>query len=447
MQPAPVQPASLLLLLLLATTLQAAQVQLAPQVFPEDSLSYMIPEDWSEWPVKAIRFSGLEVTREEALRRELEMETGDLYSDAALVQDGNNLKNTRLFARLVVTVTPDTLDHSVDVIYAMRERPRFLFLPLLVPGDEVDQWSYGAGVLQRNLGGMGRQLAASGKTGYARSVELRYVEPWFLGRRQRLALFAEHHERPVTRIEEGRRQEFERRSTLLGTRIEPFLDPRFSVYLEPAWYRLEAGRFNNEPTTVHPAGRDQFFSCAFGSVLNTTDIHINPRRGGRFYADAWFFGLAGKRQPQGSRFTVGLSRYKDLGPLVLGAYAGAASFLGDPARRAEYMKLTLGGHPLVRGVENGALTGWTRWIGKLEGRFPLLPKRILFQRWDLEVGGVLFADGGQTWQTDMEGSKGFRGALGAGLRFFVPYVDVLSADLAWGSDAGLLFYVKTGQSF
>lgn len=231
---------------------------------PEDSL---LSEDleWSDWSVAAIRITGLEHVREEAVLRELVMRPGDLYSDEELVLDANALKNTQLFARLVVTVSPDSLDEAVHVAYALKERPRFLFLPLLKPGDTTGEWDYGFALQHNNVGGMGRRLSLEARDGSSRQLAVEWSEPWLWNRRLHWHLVGQYAEQTVHRSENGQQSEYQRRIVHGGTRVEAFLDPQRSCFLEPGWFSLESGSHLGERTTTHPGGRDRFLGLGMGA--------------------------------------------------------------------------------------------------------------------------------------------------------------------------------------
>jgi outer membrane protein assembly factor BamA len=400
--------------------------------------------EWSDWTVAGIRISGLEHVREQAVRRELQMRAGDLYSDEELVLDANALKNTQLFARLVVTVSPDSLDQAVQVSYALKERPRFLFLPLLNPGDTPGEWDYGFALQHNNVAGMGRRLTLEARDGSSRRLAVTWTDPWLWNRRLRWHLVGEYGEQTVRRSEGGQQSEYQRRLLHGGTRFEAFLDPQRSWFLEPGWYSLESGDHLGDRTTINPLGRDRFLALALGARINTTDIHVNPERGLSGFVSAWMFGLHGTDNPAGTRMDLSLARFHPLGRTVLGLNGQLAATVG---RRPSYMEHTLGGHTLVRGLDSGSFAGWSSAIGKLEWRFPLLDKRIVMQRYDVAVGGVLFVDCGQTWAELFEHGTGLRGGAGGGLRVFAPFVDVISLDGGYSREHGLQVYISSGQSF
>jgi outer membrane protein assembly factor BamA len=166
-----------------------------------DSLDVDISEGlaWTDWQVASLRVTGLEHVQERAVVRELEMHPGDPYTDSDLVVDANAIKNTHLFARLVVTVSPDSVDEAVHVTYALKERPRFLFLPLLSPGQTAGEWDYGLALQHNNVSGLGRRLNLEAKDGSSRRLAITWLDPWLWNRRLQWLLQAEYSDSIVRR--------------------------------------------------------------------------------------------------------------------------------------------------------------------------------------------------------------------------------------------------------
>jgi hypothetical protein len=99
-----------------------------------------VPPDagsWQEWTVRRVSCLGLERTDQEVILRELELRPGTGYDDRLLEADANAVKNTGLFASLVVTVRADSLDGSVEITYAVTERPAWIGYPILNPTEDL----------------------------------------------------------------------------------------------------------------------------------------------------------------------------------------------------------------------------------------------------------------------------------------------------------------------
>ncbi len=102
-----------------------------------------------------------------------------------------------------------------------------------------------------------------------------------------------------------------------------------------------------------------------------------------------------------------------------------------------YLRMTLGGVNTLRGHAQGEYGGESRWLGWLEQRFPLLPKRTR-EVWkgrytvDFTVDWAVFADAGSIWDGDalQDGQAVARFGGGAGLRIVAPLVRLIRLDVA-----------------
>jgi outer membrane protein assembly factor BamA len=401
-----------------------------------------VPPDagsWQEWTVRRVSCLGLERTDQEVILRELELRPGTGYDDRLLEADANAVKNTGLFASLVVTVRADSLDGSVEITYAVTERPAWIGYPILNPTEDLGI-VYGAGLMHRNLGGQGRTLDAELRRGEHTSYRLRYVEPWFLGYRQPLQL------RASRRISDEADGTLSRRASMLGLGLTRYYDRELSVGVHPWWQevRIRDRLDSRPPETVNPRGIDSWAGLSFGAGINRTDYHVHPSRGWRLEGSVSAFGLGGSNQPAGWLADAAGARFRPLGPGVLAAQVAGGLTAG---RRGDYMKRYLGGSQRVRAGESDRWPGWSTLHGALEWRLPLLERRVYLKRVDLALGAVLFVDGGWVWPEVLEGTPLAAGGVGAGLRIFVPFIEVARLDLAWSPGGGLLVRIGQGHAF
>lgn len=399
--------------------------------------------DWTEWRVRSVRCLGLQVTDSTTILRELELLPGTGYDDRLLDADANAIKNTNLFARLVVSVKADSADESVDIVYAVTERPPWFAYPILSPsvgaGNRVDL-VYGFGLMHRNLGGLGRRLDLEAEYGAHLNYSLTYVEPWFLGRRHPLSFHA------ARRVDDSANGDYSRSTRSLGFGVSHYYQREFSVGLQPFWQevRVRDHRPVPEQVTVNPLGLDVYGGLTLSADLNLTDLHVNPTRGWRSSVSLMGFGSGGDRQPAGLAGELETAGYRRFASGVLALHL-ATGWTGG--RRGDYMKRYLGGSLRVRAGEGGDWPGWSTALGTLEWRRTLLEKRIIFRRYDVGLGGVLFVDGGLVWPELYGGTPLAAGGAGVGLRLFAPFIEVGRLDLAWSPERGLQVRIGRGQAF
>ncbi len=393
---------------------------------------------WRGWPVRSVRTVGLTDTDSTVLLRELELLPGAPYSDESLDEDANAVKNTLLFARIVVNVSPDSSTRCVDIVYAVNERPRYLPYPIVGSTDKLD-WILGAGLVNLNLAGTGRKFYAEAEFGGRRAYILQFEEPWFFGRR-----------RPFSaRVKYSRKENVDGAYTKITREasigLRHYFDRAFSIGAFPYYFTLRTTEDPAGGVTVNPSGRDVVAGVLIGLDLNTTDVHIKPRRGWHLLGDVSIFGSTGRDQPAGTQVDAGVSRFFGLpAGAVLGLNLAAGATVG---RRGDYMKRYLGG---AKGVRPGAGDDWPGWStaqGSAEFRVPLLERRLVFRRIDLGLDGVLFADAGSSWRKVFSGDGVIHGGGGAGLRIYAPFVDVVGADAAWSPGKGFVIHIYKGQHF
>jgi len=395
--------------------------------------------DWTEWRVRSVRCLGLGRTDSTVILRELELTPGTGYSDELLDADANAIKNTNLFARLVVSVRPDSLDEAVDVVYAVTERPPWLVYPIVSPTADLEP-VYGVGVMHRNLGGEGRRLDFEAEFGAHVNYSLTWVEPWFLGRRQPLSV------RAARRISDSADGDYRSATRSLGVGWTRYVERELSVGLSPWWQevRIRDNRPEPEQVTVNPRGRDVYAGLSLSAGLNLTDVHVNPTRGWRTDGGLSAFGFGGSNQPAGWTADAAVAGFRRAGAGVLAAQLAAGLTAG---RTGDYMKRYLGGSQHVRAGESGAWQGWSTLVANLEWRLPLVDRRVYWRRVDLALGGVLFADAGLVWHEVYGDRPLAAGGAGAGLRLFAPFVEVARLDFAWSPEHGLQVRVGRGQMF
>ena len=103
-----------------------------------------------------------------------------------------------------------------------------------------------------------------------------------------------------------------------------------------------------------------------------------------------------------------------------------------------YSDFALGGANTVRGWGFESRRGKNQFIASLEHRYTLVPTRGFRVKGLNVYGGValaVFGDVGTVWNDEHEFADNAIGGFGVGLRVFVPFIDVLRLDLAFGNGA------------
>ena len=204
-----------------------------------------------------------------------------------------------------------------------------------------------------------------------------------------------------------------------------------------AFARLIGGLMfaNNRLSAVNSPYEDEILiSPSLGFALDTRNSPLRPTSGGLFFID-----MQSNRVINGNGSTYYLLRndirlFGELLPsTVLAANSNIAYQYG---RIPDYIRFGMGGAGTLRGYGAGQFEGNHRWIQSLELRITPFPTWVFSVPYakivDVTVSGVLFADGGMTWDTqgDFDPNRWYAG-YGLGLRIFSPFQDVVRIDVAF----------------
>jgi outer membrane protein assembly factor BamA len=428
--------ASYLLLLLIFVP---ALLQAAPQ-FP-DTLDLSEYNDlWIEWRVRSVVCHGLEITDSTTVLRELELLPGAGYNDVLLQEDANAVKNTGIFARLAVSVSPDSVAEAVDIIYAVQERPAYFVLPILETRS-ANKLSYGFKLYYINLFGKGQHLTLKMIEGGLHSYQVGFSNPWLFRKKQRFNVIIKHLEK------NNPAEDYWVENNVAALGLSEYLTREFQVNYGIFWRYSSIIAYEEglEKKTVNPDGADNFGGVNAGFRINTTDLYVNPHHGSNIYSGVTFFGLSGRNHPAGTSCVFSASKFFPYSEKIVLGLNLQSSFIAG--RRPEYLRTFLGGENGVRSGATGSWENWSQLVTHCELRFQMMKRRVVFHNIDIGIDGVLFADGGIGWQEIYTGENFAAGGLGAGLRFFVPFIDVGRFDTSWSPNHGLMFSIGTGHIF
>jgi outer membrane protein insertion porin family len=201
---------------------------------------------------------------------------------------------------------------------------------------------------------------------------------------------------------------------------------------------------DNSEITSSSDDRDNLLSLGFYLGYDTRDYWTNPRRGwwnefeisriGGFLGgdgDFWSFTFDLRRfHPLADRHIVSVFSLTTLNTGRVGE--------GIPV----YRDFHLGGSNTIRGWSLDSTRGKNQFINTFEYRYNLLePRPLSIRGMNLYfgVGLAAFTDVGIAWDSaEQFAANNFLDGYGLGLRFFVPFVDVIRFDFAWGEpDEGL----------
>jgi outer membrane protein assembly complex protein YaeT len=432
--------------------------------------------------VDSIRISGLTRTRELAVRREIQLKSGDPLT-ARLIQDSRRrLLDTGLFTRVrLVPQFPDSTKPAANLDVELEERkPAWYGVGAgYSSSDQVNllsEWG------MRNLDGRGRRLTFTGKLSYSLDpgfrggginlkeglVQADLLEPWVLGKRvQGVA---------SPYVQWLREQGFEQRTIGydLSLRRELGRWERVSVGLQTKHVRTTQQdvrpRYTTRFMTLDLADdrRDNIFDPTRGPYAQMLAEYAGGLLGGSNRFGRLTVNWQGYYSPQPGWVLAARVRVGGIDPLGGGLVAGTAADTVRLSRIPWEERFRLGGGNTVRGYGEGRVgrrDSAGRSIGGLalallscEARFPLVSI----------VQGALFVDAGDVWADPKEFTfarfaRGFRDrqynplnaawGIGLGLRVRTPvgpfrfdYGFKVGSGRAPGDGPGTL-HVALGQAF
>ncbi len=408
-------------------------------------VTYVVDEGTRAY-IERINIIGNTRTRDYVIRRELDINEGDPYNRALLDRAERRIKNLNFFKTVKITTAPGSAPDRVVVNIDVVEQSTGDFS--IMGGYSTAQgWLVEASVSERNLLGTGRFAKASATYGeYVRSVELDYVEPYFLDQRLSagVSLFAKQ---TLANSYFSYGTESVGGTLKLGVplREDLALQLRYSLYtqsIQLPTYLDDCNNINPNLSTSFPTpeaintpgspyagdtscltygqaslpvrlelgqGTTLTSSVGYGLIYNTLDNNKNPTSGINLNFGQDFAGVGGDERYMRSVVDFH-SYYQPVSDLTGILHLQAGNILGlgtDEVRMLDDFKM---GPNLVRGFAPAGLGprditnypfdygygdnlgGTMYWGASLEFDYPLyfLPKDSGF------VGGV-FVDSGSVW--------------------------------------------------
>ena len=372
--------------------------------------------------VKAVRVTGLRTLSEDTIASHLATRAGEPFHRATLRSDQRRLDELRLFTS--VTLEPRFENQDLVLEVAVVETLRVLPVVVIRVTDE-NGVSAGPGVRGINLLGQGAQVGASvrfgGETAVSASIDSNTITP---GTRALHIGFSDTSRRNAL-------YDFDEHATTVDTRLGHNWRHGMRTGVAADIMALDTG---TSGASLSPDGKDVITTAGAFASIDTLDSSTDPRAGtwaelqvDRSFGDAhsWTVTLDGRRFQR-------LSERHGLGLFSLATLQTGTVGVDLP----EYLQFALGGGNSIRGWGLGSRRGRNQFIGSLEYTYVALPVRAFSVAGvnlyaGLQVVG--FADVGLAWND----SNDFRMAsaidgYGVGVRFLVPFVDVVRIDVALG---------------
>ena len=421
--------------------------------------------DAFEWAygmvIDSIAVSGNVKTTSVAILREMESRVGTRLERTKLARDHRYITDLSSVATVGVEVYPIREGHC-GINLAVKERP-VVFLKLVYPVVEYnfnnERFRYGLRVNDRNF----RSRLESFSLAYTRNsvgddnAGIGWSTDWIGWRHIGLGAWMSYFHRGTV----GNRLSIVEQSRISTAVSLPLTDSRI------AFARLIGGLSlaNNRLAASDTVNVDErLVSPSLGFALDTRDSPLRPTSGGLFFID-----MQANRVVNGSGSTYYLLRndIRLFGQILPSTVLAANSSLAyQYGKFPEYIRFGLGGAGTLRGYDDGSFEGNHRWTQSLELRITPFPTWVFSVPYakivDVTVSGVLFVDGGITWDNESEFDRDrWYAGYGFGLWVYSPFQDVVRIDVGFNQHDvadpltgvtireahSAVFYFSTGTRF
>jgi len=369
-----------------------------------------------------INIAGNTVTRDNVIRRELKVVEGGYFSGKALRKSMENLNRLGFFENVSVDTKRGDEKDSMILDVHIKERPTGYFSAGVGYGS-VDKTMVSFQIAENNLFGYGQSLSASARLGAVSSeYDIRFVEPWFLGRDLSLGLD----------VYKWSREYDEYTKDSWGGDVKLGFPLGLDEYTRGSvQYKYDNADITDVADTAAVAikemigqnvtssvtlgikrdSRDRLWDTHKGSINSISFEYAGGVFGGDLYFNkyqarsAWYFSL-----PWDTVF------------LAQGRWGWVVQ--RSEGKLPVFEKFTLGGINTVRGFDYASISprdpatgdkigGEKMMVYNLEYRFPLQKEQ--------GVIGLVFFDAGNVFEKEDDWTfSGIRRSVGAGIRWYSP---------------------------
>ncbi len=366
--------------------------------------------------INRINISGNETTLDKVVRREVQLQEGDLYNATKLKRTRNKIRNTGYFEEVGVSTKPTKDLRYTDINVEVTEQSTGNFS---IGGgyDTAEGFVATASLMENNFLGHGLRVIASGSIGEEDSTyRIGITDPYFLD--YNLTAGAEIYKT------ESEWDEFTRAATGVKLKLGWGLNENWrNTYI----YNFESKDISEIDTNAAQEikdfeGKSTLSSLTAAFVRDTRDYRLEPKKGSLSRLSLEVAGLGGDDQ-----FVKGLASYRHFFPLkwdtVFTAHTqiGHVFDYGDDGVPIDE-RFYLGGMSTLRGFD-------TREVGPKSGNSFIGGDTQAYANFDYifhihresAIRGVLFFDVGNAWSDVGDFGKDLRYSAGFELLWKSPF--------------------------
>jgi outer membrane protein insertion porin family len=381
-----------------------------------------------------VKFNRVEVqgntrTRDNVIRRDLQVEEGGTYNSKAVRDSVKKLQRLGFFEDVTVTPQPTLEEDQMDILVAVKERATGQF-SIGAGYSSSDKLMFMGEVSEDNFLGLGTRLSFSANMSAVSSkFNLSYTDPRIFDSRISAGVDAFNWEREYT--------DYTKDSTGGGLRLGHQLIEEWRIYYGYSWTdtTLKDISENASDYILESAKINITSAVKLSLVRDTRDKMFNTNSGSRNsvsvqYAGGLFGGEAEYTKLEGSTdwyYPLPLST------VVRGRLSAGKAFENEDGKLPVYDNFYLGGMNSIRGFKSSSVSpinpvndekygGDKMWFANLELYFPLVS--------DAGLRGLVFSDVGNVYAQDESWDFGtMKKSAGLGINWLSP---VGPLRLIWG---------------
>lgn len=403
----------------------------------------------AEGVIEEIKISGNEKTVDRVIRRELDIEPGELFDFSKVRKSLQDVYNLGFFEDVSMKLEPGSDENMIVLVIEVKEKSTGLLGGGGGYSTGEGLFAY-ASVKESNLFGSGQSVEAKLEIGARTTYSFSFYEPWLANTPTFFGLDVYDTFLEVNKKIDGvdSKYEMERLGGKLtfGRNFKEYLKIGLELKTEEATYELISGKL---PSNIQEGVANSFRPIV---IYDTRDDRFNPKEG--WYGNASIQNTGGilggdydyRKYDLDVRTYLSTDFFKDnqldettisgkinQGVLALRAVAGFGS-----TSLPSFAKYEIGGLGTIRGYEYKEFVGDNSLIFNIEYRFPIAEN----------LQAVLFADWGNAW--DFGESIGFNDlkfGKGVGIRFDT-FLGPISIDYGFGEgDEEGKAYFSIGHTF
>ncbi|WP_417913046.1 outer membrane protein assembly factor BamA, partial [Candidatus Electronema sp. TJ] len=381
-----------------------------------------------------VKFNRVEVqgntrTRDNVIRRDLQVEEGGTYNSKAVRDSVKKLQRLGFFEDVTVTPQPTLEEDQMDILVAVKERATGQF-SIGAGYSSSDKLMFMGEISEDNFLGLGTRLSFSANMSAVSSkFNLSYTDPRIFDSRVSAGADVFNWEREYT--------DYTKSSKGAGLRLGHHLIEEWRIYYGYSWTDTTLEDIAEDASDYIRESAKINITSAFkiSLVRDTRDKLFNTNEGSRNsisvqQAGGLFGGEAQYTKVEGSS---GWYYPLPLSTVVSGRLSAGKVFENEDGKLPVYDNFYLGGMNSIRGFKSSTISpinpandekygGDKMWFANLELHFPLLK--------DAGLRGVVFSDFGNVYAQDDDWDFGsMKKSAGLGLNWLSPMGPLR---LVWG---------------